>query len=261
MRGLLLLTTICLLALAQPSWGQPSAQLRSDAPDEIEFMDPESIYSFRGLDGHGLINRKPINIPQPTYDLKETGLVVLIFTITPAGTVSTMFMEPGQAGFASREMRESAFRAVEQWRFNPLSVSEPQVDQEVRVLIQFNHKGSGRLYSAEGNFILEGIDHRFPTFVPIPDYELSQQGTVTAEITLEPDGSIAWINRYYGETPREKVNPHLGIITHRAVSQWSFTALPKELPQEQSSLKIICRYYHWPDNESATARKAALRSE
>ncbi|MEM9985697.1 MAG: hypothetical protein AAF804_11460, partial [Bacteroidota bacterium] len=72
---------------------------------------------------------------------------------------------------------------------------------------------------------------------------------------------IAWINRYYGETPKEKVNPHLGIITHRAVSQWSFTPLPEELPQEQSSLKIICRYYHWPDNGSATARKAAMRSE
>lgn len=253
MRGRLLLLIPMLIVVCNQLVGQRArtATPAPQQPDQIEFMDPDVVYSFRGLDGNGFLTRKPLNIPSVAYDKAETGLVILIFAVSPAGLVKNIRLEPGQEGFATAKMIQAANQAVEQWRFNPLPPEQPQEDEEVRVLIQFNHAGSGRLYSSEGNFIIEGIDNRLPIEVPMPDYELRHEGIVIAEITIDPKGNIAWIDRYYGERPSMPVNPHLGIITHQAVKEWHFSALPASIPQEDQKVKVICRYFHWPEPEDS----------
>lgn len=240
-------------------WGpwlhaQRSAESQSD---EVEFLHPEELYSFRGLDGKGFLRRKPLNIPEVAYQEEETGLVVLIFTINPQGRVTEVQREPGQEGLATAQMVSAAVHAVEQWQFNPLPPQLPQQDERVRVLIQFNYVGSGKLYSAEGKFLIEGLQGRYPSQIPAPRYESKHQGVVTAELTLEPTGEVAWVDRYYGERRGEPLNPHLGIITQGVIRDWTFTPLPAYLPQEQQKIRVICRYFHWPEAPvgSAHARK------
>jgi len=275
MRGLIISVSLALLTLGGPLFAQPDLSLPADSTSaaadstqqeedrpQIEFMHPETVYAFRGLDGKGFLQRKPINIPEPAYDRDKTGLVIIIFTITSDGSVKDITLEPGQEDFATATQISSAKQAIRQWKFNPLPEGRPQADEKVRVLIQFNYKGSGRIYSTEGNFILEGIAERYPTHIPSPQYEMRVEGTVTAEIIVEPTGEVAWVDRYYGETPQQPVNPHLGIITHEAVQKWRFIPVTADMEQKQTRVKVICRYFHWPDVvDPHVARKGAATKQ
>lgn len=265
MRGFTPIAVLALFILVSSAFAQPNQKVSKDSSStvkaekrpQIEFMHPETIYSFRGLDGKGFLQRSPLNIPEPAYNRQETGLVILIFSITPSGAVTDITLEPGQEEFATPTLVASAKQAVRQWHFNTLPPKAPQENEKVRVLIQFNYEGSNRIYSTEGNFILEGIVDRYPTHIPSPKYEMRQEGTVTAEVIVEPNGQVAWVDRYYGETPQQPVNPHLGIITHEAIQQWKFIPLTASQPQEQKRVKVICRYFHWPDLNQSAARKTS----
>jgi len=211
----------------------------------VTFMHPESVYSFRGLDGKGFLKRKPINITEPAYNKQGTGIVILVLLVNPKGQVVRAKVEPGMEDLASPFMVTSAQNAVQAWTFSPTAAKNKQQFDEVRVIIQFNYRGSGTLYSDEGNVIIKGIDGRFPVSLPLPDYKVSNEGIVTAEATLSPDGSVAWIDAYYGRKPGAAVNPHLGVLTHEAISKWKFSALKEDMEQKFQSFKVICRYQHW----------------
>lgn len=214
----------------------------------LDFMDPETFYSFKGLDGKGFLRRSPVNLPQPLFEGKETGLVSLLFTITPSGQISRVRQERNDFMTASKEMTEVSITAVKQWKFNPLPLDVPQSEEEVRVVVQFNYTGSGVLYSADGQFTIEGLEGgRRPVKLIPPDYSSQHQGVVTVMATIGPTGGIAWIDKFYGLIPSQQVVPRLGIITDQAVRKWRFTPIPEGEEQIDQQIKITCRYIRWQD--------------
>jgi TonB family protein len=233
-----------------------NAQSNSDHPQELLLLDPATVYSFRGLDGQGFLRRSPVNIPEPVYQGQRTGLVVLLFVISPSGQVSQAELEPNQHGLATIDMIRAAKAAVMQWKFNPLPNTQRQSDQKVRVLIQFNRPGSGRMFSEEGNVIIEGLQQRRALYLQSSGHQAMTGGIVTAEVTLNPMGQVAWVDRYYGASPEEKVNPHLGLRTHQALAQWQFA--PSGDDQALQTIKVTFRYLADQAFQPASARVEAV---
>ncbi|GAB4409811.1 MAG: hypothetical protein OHK0039_13710 [Bacteroidia bacterium] len=234
----------CLLCLPAPAQG-------TRAPESIEVLNPDILYHFSAIDGRGFLRRSPINLPVPFYPGDETGLVALVFTITPDGMVSYVFQELNLAVMATPEMVKAAKDAVQRWEFNPLPPHVEQADHVVRVLIQFNNPASTIRYSQDGRVVIEGPGDRIPVNLPAPRYESDHEGVVKARVTVNPDGSIAWIDKFSGAYEHQRVLPRLGIITHEALRSWRF--LPRlrpvaedEDPQEQ--VRITFHYMHWKEN-------------
>ena len=220
--------------------------LRGQSASIIDFMDPETVYSFKGLDGRGFLRRSPVNLPQPVYVGKETGIVALIFEINPAGYVPKLRQETDLVTSANSDMIEAAQVAVEQWKFNPLPPDAEQEIEEVRVVIQYNFTNSGVIYSIDGRFTIEGLrNDRRPVQLAVPEYNTDHEGVVTALLTIEPSGGLAWIDQFYGSYPNQRVVPRLGIITDKAIRKWRFTPLPEGVEQTDQLIKVICRYLKW----------------
>lgn len=219
------------------------AQTRTLAPNVLEIMDPETMYSFSGLEGKGFLNRKPVNLPQPAYDGDETGIVGLIFTIKPDGKVSEVRQETFALTTVNEKMVEAAKAAVIQWQFSPLPASMAQKDNHVKVIIQFNNAQSGVLYSVDGLCRIEGLGERFPVHLISPLYEAEEdEGVVTAIVNLAPDGTVNFIGKFYGAYLQQTVRPRLGIITYSAIRQWKFDPLPEDKPQEDMDVTVQIRY-------------------
>ncbi|MDX2246804.1 MAG: hypothetical protein SF052_08530 [Bacteroidia bacterium] len=220
-----------------------TAQNRTSAPNVLEIMDPETMYSFSGLEGKGFLNRKPVNLPQPAYDGPETGIVGLIFTIQPNGKVSEVRQETFALTTANEKMVEAAKAAVIQWEFSPLPASSSQQNNEVRVIIQFNDPQSGVLYSVDGLCKIEGLGERFPVELVAPQYEEEEdEGVVTAIVNLAPDGTVNFISKFYGAYSHQLVRPRLGIITYSAIRQWRFDPLAADKEQTDHDVTVQLRY-------------------
>jgi TonB family protein len=233
--------------LAAPQAGPAQAVRAGEA--RVEMLDPESLYSFSGLDGRGFLRRGVQNMPQPYFTSSETGIVPLIFTITPSGRVSDVQIERFSQELATEDMIEAARTAVLNWQFQPLPPRMVQQDEEVRVVIQYNSGNSGRLYSHDGLYTIEGLQGRRPLDLPAPKYATLDEGVVTVILTLSPSGEIAWIDQFYGAYPHLPAKPRLGLITHEAVRKWKFSPLPESAPQEDQQIKIVFRYLRWPVQE------------
>jgi len=236
----LLISLLLLLHSYGLTFAQPSA---AENPAELLLLDSRTVYSFRGLDGHGFLRRQPINIPEPAYPGQKTGLVVLLATIHPSGQVSRVALEPNQEGLATIDMIRASKAAVLQWKFNPLPKNRPQSEEQVRVLVQFNHPGSGLMYSEDGNLMIEGLASRRPITLKSPGHVAYQGGVVTAELTLDHQGKVAWVDRYYGSQPREKVNPHLGLRVHDVLSSWRFAPHTDEQEERFQQIKVVFRFH------------------
>ncbi|MEZ4776801.1 MAG: hypothetical protein R3D00_26735 [Bacteroidia bacterium] len=235
-----LLLTLFSFGLLHP---KAEAQTRTAAPNVLEIMDPETMYSFSGLEGKGFLNRKPVNLPQPAYDGPETGIVGLIFKIKPNGKVSEVNQETFALTTANEKMVEAAKAAVIQWQFSPLPASGAQTDNDVRVIIQFNNSLSGVLYSVDGLCRIEGLGERFPVHLISPQYEEGEEeGVVTAVVNLAPNGSVNFIGKFYGAYSHQAVRPRLGIITYSAIRQWKFDPIPEDKPQEDLDVTVQIRY-------------------
>jgi TonB family protein len=226
-----------------------SAQGVRSASKVVEILDPETLVSFTGLEGKGFLGRSSQNLPQPYYTGKETGVVALIFTIKPSGHVANVRVEKSNLYPCTTEMADAARVAVENWKFQPLSTKVRQNDEEVRVVIQFNHTGSNILYSHDGRYTIEGLGSRYPVALPSPDYHILDEGVVNVILTLNPDGTVAWIDRFYGAYPHLPAPPRLGMITNEAVRKWTFNALPADQPQEDLQIKVTFRYIRWSGGE------------
>jgi hypothetical protein len=212
--------------------------------NEIEIMDPETMYSFSGIEGQGFLNRSPVNLPVPAYDGDETGIVGLMFTINPNGKVSRVKQETFALTTANAEMVQAAKNAVLQWEFAPLKPGIAWEDQDVRVIIQYNHSKSGVMYSIDGLYQIEGLVDRLPIELKAPDYNTSHEGIVTVVLAISPEGTVSYINKSYGAYTYQKVIPRLGIITYEAVRKWRFDALTPEQKQEDQEITVKIRYQH-----------------
>lgn len=232
----LLVASISLILTGlSPELGQ--AQTRNSQKKMVEVMDPETMYSFTGVDGKGFLNRSPLNLPQPTYEGEETGIVGLFFSITPEGNVSEVRQESFALATANEEMIQSAREAVSQWKFTP--VSDQRKDDEVRVIIQFNKTETGILYSVDGLYRIQGLVGRFPVELVAPENDSNQQGIVSAMLTVSPDGSVKFISKFYGAQPGYAVPPRLGIITHQALMEWKFDPISEYSDQEPEDQEIL----------------------
>ena len=219
------------------------AEVKPAGPNMVEIMDPQTFYSFRGTDGKGFLNRSPVNLPQPLYSGSETGIVALIFRIDALGKVSDVHKEASPLKTATREMEDAAIKAVENWTFAPLPASQSQAaNNQVRVVIQFNHPESGVLYSEDGLYIIEGLSNRLPVKLIAPQHRTQHEGVVVATITLAPSGKVKIIHNYHGASEQEKVIPRLGIITYEALSQWQFDALAASEIQIDQEISVTIRY-------------------
>lgn len=231
------------------------AQSFRDRPNEIEIMDPNTMYSFRGWDGRGFLRRSPVNLPEPAYAGDETGLVALQFVITPSGQVSDVKLENSPVTMANEDMILAAKNAVLSWKFNPLPADEPQDDDEVRVVIQFNFPYAAVRYSDEGMCEIRDLGVREPIALPAPAYETDHEGTVTVQLTIGPDGKVAWVDKYYGETPDAAVQPRLGIITSEAVKNWRFSVLPEEHSQSYKLITVVLHYFRRPNEDEVATEE------
>ena len=211
---------------------------------KIEIMDPETMYSFSGIEGKGFLNRSPVNLPQPAYDGEETGIVGLMFTITPAGRVSKVKQETFALTTANAEMIQKAKTAVLQWEFTPLPRKLNQEDQDVRVIIQFNTAESGILYSIDGLYRIEGLKNRFPIELEAPDYNTEHEGIVTAFLAISPEGNVKYIGKFHGAYSYQKVIPKLGLITYSAIKKWRFDPLRPDQRQVDQEIIVKIRYQH-----------------
>ncbi|MDP5171588.1 MAG: energy transducer TonB [Bacteroidia bacterium] len=213
------------------------AQTRSEAPSELNILDPETVYSFTGLNGEGFLRRSPVNLPQPLYRGTETGLVPLQFSIKPDGSVTDVRLVPPLLPGTSRDMVNAAVNAVKQWAFAPLPASMTQELMDVHVVIQYNEIDSGVLYSSDGSCIMTGLDGRKPAHIYKPQLQDAEgmPGIVNAVVGVKPDGSVRGIYRYYGGESGEEIPPRLGIITYEALRTWTFDALPAPLSEEEQA--------------------------
>lgn len=236
----LLISLLLLINAYGLTFAQPSAK---EKPEELLLLDSRTVYSFRGLDGHGFLRRQPVNIPEPVYPGQKTGLVVLLATIHPSGQVSRVKLEPNQEGLATVDMIRASKAAILQWKFNPLSNNRLQSEEQVRVLIQFNHANSGLVYSEDGNTVIEGLASRRPVRLLSPGHSAYEGGVVTAELTLDQQGNVAWVDRYYGSQPSEKVNPHLGLRVHEVLSKWQFVPQTNEQAEGFQQIKAVFRFH------------------
>ncbi|MDX1908530.1 MAG: hypothetical protein SF053_15950 [Bacteroidia bacterium] len=209
----------------------------------VEMMSPETLYSFTGVDGKGFLKRSPVNLPLPPYADSVTGMVPMLFSIAPSGHVARAELEPGILT-ASPEMIESARQSIMEWKFAPLPARALQNEEQVRVVIQFNHNKSGCFYSVDGRYTIEGLHHRTPDRI-VPVAPTMEEGVVTVIMTINPAGEVAWIDRCYGAYPHQPARPRLGIITYEAVNQWTFAPLPPDVPQEDQQIKAVVRFVRW----------------
>lgn len=241
-----LLFFLCLL----PVFSQ--AQTRSEGPAEINILDPETVYSFTGANGEGFLRRSPINLPQPIYLDKTTGLVPLAFTILPDGSVEDVRLDPPLLPGTSRNMINAAVKAVEQWEFAPLPETMEDELMAVKVVIQYNELGSGVLYASDGSCTMKGLDARKPAHIYSPVGTSEEGGIVNAVVGLRPDGSIRGIYRYFGVREDVPVPARLGIISYEALLNWTFTALPEptaedEMVQVDQEITVTLRFQGNPE--------------
>jgi hypothetical protein len=226
-----------------------SAQDSGASRGRIELMHPETLYAFRGLDGKGFLKRNPVNLPEPFYDGSGTGLVALRVTIAPSGQVSRVAQEATAIATATPEMIQAAKDAVMAWKFMPLGPKAVQNEEVVRVVIQFNQPGSGVRFSEDGRYMIEGLGARMPVQLVEPRYYVEDEGVVTAIMTIDPAGEIAWIDQYYGAYPHSPAVPRLGLITNEAVRQWKFNPLPADQSGEDQQVKVVFHYIRWKDGQ------------
>ena len=237
------LFSICFLFAFTPS---SFSQDRNQEPEKktIEIMDPETMYSFSGIEGQGFLKRSPVNLPIPAYQGQETGIVGLMFTITPQGRVSKVKQETFALTTANAEMIQSAKTAVLQWEFSPLPARVAWKDQDVRVIIQFNHSDSGVLFSIDGLYRIEGLKDRFPIELEAPRYDTPHEGIVTTIIGISPEGTVRYISKSYGAYTNQQVIPKLGLITYSAIRKWRFDPLLPDQEQEDQEITVKIRYQH-----------------
>lgn len=209
-------------------------QLRSEAPVELNILDPETVYSFTGLNGEGFLRRRPVNLPQPIYLGSATGIVPLTFMILPDGSTQEVRIDPPLLPGTRREMVTSAIKSVEQWQFEPLPEAMRQELMAVKVVLQYNRQGSGVLYASDGSCTMRGLAGRRPAHIYAPDWLPSESGIVNAVVGLNADGTVHGIYRYFGVREEVPVPASLGILTYETLKQWTFDpALPPEEDVEE----------------------------
>ncbi|WNJ16694.1 hypothetical protein [Pontibacter sp. G13] len=193
--------------------------------ERMNMMDPETLYSFTRADGSSFLTRKPLEIPPPAFVGQKVGLISFRIGILPSGSVNSVQLDRSTVTRLNADMLKSAREAVKQWKFSPLNPQMPQVEEFMRVLIQFNFAGSGVLFSMDGRCMVSGLGDRKPIRLLRPVNRSTKHGYVSVDLRVDPDGSIAWIDDYEGKIPGEEVVPFLGIITDKAVRQWTFRPL------------------------------------
>ncbi len=77
--------------------------------------------------------RNPLYAPYPVYNTSDEGVITLVFTISPDGTINKVVTEPT----SQLVLRKNAMTAVSQWKFSPLPADAPQEDQIVKMDITF----------------------------------------------------------------------------------------------------------------------------
>ncbi len=232
------LPQLLILVLCLWSASGSLAQTRSESPEELNILDPETLYSFTGANGEGFIRRSPLNLPQPMYVGQATGLVPLRFTIVPKGTVKDVRLAPPLLPGTSRDMVNAAVKAVEQWEFEALPANFPQEDMPVQVVIQYNKPGSGVLYASDGSCIVKGLGDRKPAHIYKPGLPGPVSGIVNAVVGLRPDGTVRGVYRYFGEAGEEEIPPRLGILTYEAITDWTFHPAPPAPPVEEGEIPL-----------------------
>lgn len=217
----LLLCLFCLCSSFILS-GQPDAE----APQELNILHPEDLFSFTGENGESFIRRTPVNLPQPIYRGQSTGLVPLAFTIQPNGSVTGVetvgMLLPG----TTRDMVNAAVKAVQQWEFDTLPAKVAQQPMHVQTVIQYNQPESGIQYASDGSCLIRGLGTRRPAHIYKPGDSGEVHGIIHAVLRVKPDGSIHAVHKYTNEIEGEPVPPRLGILTYEAVSRWTFSPLP-----------------------------------
>ena len=211
---------------------------------EIEVMDPLTMYSFSSGEGQGFLKRSPVNLPQPIYPGKETGVVGLKFVISPEGTVEKVTRDQNLHTNGNEEMIKAAEIAVQQWIFAPLPEKMAQEEQDVSVLIQYNDPESKILYSIDGKCTIEGLKGRMPIKLEAPKHTSQHEGIVNATLRINSDGEVVWLGNFHGAYDHIKVIPRLGIITHQALSTWRFDPLVADSPEAETDqeIKVTIRY-------------------
>lgn len=226
---------ILLSLLGFPAY-ELAGQTRSEAPLELNILDPETVYSFTGLNGEGFLRRSPVNLPQPIYIGSATGIVPLTFMIKPDGTTQDVRINPPLLPGTSRDMVTGAIKAVEQWQFAPLPESMEQELMGVKVVIQYNESGSGVLYSSDGSCTMRGLGDRKPAHIYAPKWLPTENGIVNAIVGLNEDGSVHGIYKYFGVREGVPVSPSLGIVTYETLKEWTFDPAPPVEPSEEEEL-------------------------
>lgn len=217
------------------------AQTRSEAPQELNVLDPEAVYSFTGSDGEGFLRRSPVNLPLPFYQGQETGLVPLVFDIKPDGTVDRVRINPPLLPGINRAMVNGAINAVEEWVFAPLPATMAQEDQRVYVVIQYNDPESGVLYSSDGTCIIRNLNGLKPAHIYAPPAD-SLSGVVNAVVGVRPDGTVRGIYRYYGTPGAGEIPPRLGILTYETLKNWTFFPLPVQAEQLEHEITVTLQF-------------------
>ena len=237
--------SLCCISLCLILISPQYAQTRSEAPAELNILDPETVYSFTGTNGEGFLRRSPVNLPQPIYTGQAHGLVPLKFTILPDGSVKDVRLDPPLLPGTSRDMVNGAVKAVEQWKFAPLPGAMDPVDMPVKVVIQYNEPGSGVLYASDGSCIMQGLQDRKPAHIYTPGLHTGASGIVNAVVGVRPDGTVRGIYRYFGVDEEDAVTPRLGILTYEAVKTWTFDPLPpptEEVPATDQEITVTLRF-------------------
>ena len=231
----------CLFLYVLPFLSPLSAQDPEDAVFDI--MDPETVFSFSGLDGKDFIQRQPVNLPQPPYVDETTGVLALRFEITAEGRVQTAELEPAPIPLATPKMEQAALDAIKQWKFAPVKAgSNIPVPTPMRVVLQFNRDSSNILYSTNGLHTIEGLHGRLPAKLVAPQATQNLRGVVRAQVIISPAGYVRAVYRYRGAYESSEIPPRLGIACFNALKQWTFDALPPEALQVDQEISITLRF-------------------
>lgn len=108
----------------------------SGSPD-VKTLDPNGLYTFGTKASGQAFNRQPLALPYPAYNVQEEGEILFDFRVAPDGRVVYVRARPPITKPGLKRVGEQAIR---NWRFSRLPSHEPQVTQELTVIIKFKLK-------------------------------------------------------------------------------------------------------------------------
>jgi TonB family protein len=133
-----------------------------------------------------------IKYPQPSIDSRETGEVVLAFSILPDGTVANAHV---LVSSGHDRLDDAAASSVEKWQVQSTGGDTDQNSNQTAIKVDFSLANGVRTHTTlacphPATKVISRTSHS-PVIYPTEAQQQGLQGDVFVKFTIRPDGSVA----------------------------------------------------------------------